>query len=301
MYWSWQPPDKWTVGHGIRLNRARISAMTIDAYNQSLARFDSAVCEAIAVSQATSGQRQAPNIAYATYVFTRMCGAGVCIMRAAPLSRWVASDFEDWQFAAVAGHARSILDGFLLFSYLIEPPVSDDELSARINVMHLNDCVRRIELFENLGDDNDIAGFHEQRSELRERLASNKFFSGLPASVQKNCLNGKFLMIHDRDTMLAKTGIQKAQFDALYILWSQHLHIFPLSFSRLEPNGRGTGLLNDTDMTYIASALDVCAGVLGAVTDQLVELFPYVAEVRKGVNSTFVPGPESNKPRRKAD
>lgn len=73
------------------------------------------------------------------------------MIRAAPLTRWVRAEFDDWRFGAVAGHARSLVDGFLLFDYLIEPPQSEAELKTRVNVMHLNDCTRRIELHTNLG------------------------------------------------------------------------------------------------------------------------------------------------------
>jgi hypothetical protein len=112
------------------------------AYNAALTKFDAAICEAIAVSQASSGRQPEANVGYASYVFTRMCGAGISFIRAAPLSRWIRADFHDWHFGGVAGHARSLLDGFLLFNYLIEPAKSEAELKARINVMHLNDSPR---------------------------------------------------------------------------------------------------------------------------------------------------------------
>lgn len=215
------------------------------------------------------------------------------------MSRWIRSDFVDWQFATVAGHARSILDGYLLFTYLIKSPESEAELKTRINVMHLNDCTRRIALHTNLGNLNEVKSFEEQRLELQERLKNNEYFSGLPASLQKQCLNGKFLMIDSRDELLAKVGLVKGHFDALYDLWSQHIHILPLSFYRIEPNGRGTGLENDSDRAYIAQALELCAAILVECTDRMVEQFPDTAVMRNGIKSTFSPGPTANRPRKK--
>jgi hypothetical protein len=268
------------------------------AYKAAIASFDAAICEAIAVSQASSGRQPAINVAYATYVFTRMCGAGMALIRAAPLSRWIRADFDDWQLGAVAGHARSLLDGFLLFNYLIDPVHCEAELKARINVMHLNDCTRRIELHTNLGNTQELDGFEVQRSELRERLIGNGYFKSLPMAVQKNCLNGRFLMIDSRDELLAKVGFEKGQFDALYDLWSQHIHILPLSFYRIEPNGRGTGLENNTDRSQIAQALRIGATILAKSTDRMVERFPDTEMVRKGNKSTFSPGPAQNLPRK---
>lgn len=266
------------------------------AYNAALTKFDAAICEAIAVSQASSGRQPEINIGYASYVFTRMCGAGIAFIRAAPLSRWIRADFDDRHFGGVAGHARSLLDGFLLFNYLIEPAKSEAELSARVNVMHLNDCSRRFELFKNLGMAEDLAGFEKQCEELRKRLDDNEYFKALPNAVQKNCLNGRFLMIDTRDEMLAKVGFAKGQFDALYDLWSQHVHILPISFYRIEPNGRGTGIENETDRGYIAQSLDIGASVLTDATDKMVGQFPDTAGVRRGTKSTFSPGPLENRP-----
>lgn len=265
-------------------------------YEQAIAEFDSAICEAIAVSQASSWRQPTMNVGYASHVFTRMCGAGVSFIRAAPKSRWVHADFDDWQLGAVAGHARSLLDGFLLFNYLIEPAKSDAEMGARINVMHLNDCTRRIERHTNLGLMQHLEDFEKQREELRKRLEDNEYFKSLPTGVQKNCLNGRFLMIDTRDEMLTKVGFEKGQFDALYDLWSQYVHVLPISFYDMEPNGRGTGVENDADRTYIAQALKIGAALLTQVTDKMVEQFPDTASVRKGTKSRFSPGPAQNLP-----
>jgi len=279
---------------------AKTTGVDRAGYKSALDKFDAALCEAIAVSQASSGRFPEVNISYASYVFTQMCGAGMSMIRAAPLTRWVRSDSDDWRFGAVAGHARSLVDGFLLYNYLVEPTASEAEMKARVNVMHLNDCTRRIELHTNLGFVDDLEGFEKQREELRGRLNGNEHFKTLPAPVQKNCLNGKFMMIDSRDEALAKVGFEKGQFDALYDLWSQHVHILPMSFYRIEANGRGTGLENDTDRSYTAQALEIGAAVLTESTDRMVEQFPDVAGVRQGAKSTFSPGPRENRPRKTA-
>lgn len=264
------------------------------AYQSVLDKLDAAVCDAIAVGQASANRMAAPNWGHATRVFARLCGAGMAMIRAAPLSRWVRSDFENWDFGAVAGHACSLLDGCLLFFYLVEPPKSDAELQVRIDVMDINDCSRRIELYKNLGCLADVAGFEKQRSELQQRLKSNEFFVTLPEPLQDQCLNGSVLMIDSRDEILTALGFPKNQFDALYGLWIQHLHTLPMSFYRMEPNGRGTGLENETDSAYIIQTFEVCAAFLSDATDRMVENFPDAADSRKGIESRFQPGPFSN-------
>lgn len=267
-------------------------------FDSNLAAFDAAVCEAIAVGQAIGCRMGEPNIAYSTHIFTRLCSHAVALVRAVPRSRWTRTDFEDWDFGCAAGHCRAILEGFLLFRYLIEEPDSDLEWSAKVNVMHLNDCTRRIKLMTNIGASEEVAGFTTRAEELRERLRKNSWFTDLSGSVQKRSLAGDNLMIPNRDEMLEKVGWDKKTFYFFWDLLSQYAHVLPISFYRIEANGRGTGIENDCDKCYIALAMQMSAGALVDATDLLVGIFPSTAEARKGTKSKFSAGPRANRPDR---
>lgn len=271
-------------------------ASSNEFYNANLKSFDFAACEAITVSQATSHQIAEPHIAYATHIFTRLCAHSTSIMRAVPRSRWVRADFDDWDFGCAAGHCRSIIEGSLLFRYLIEAPSSPMEWSAKLNVMHLNDCARRIKLMTNADAHDDVAGLCIQAEELRGRLRSNEWFANLEGATQRRCLAGDNLMIPARDEMLAKAGWDKKHFNFMWDILSQYAHALPISFYRMEPRGRGAGMENDADKCYLAVALQLSAEAMTDATDLLVEVFPHAAEVRKGIHSKFSPGPRSNRP-----
>lgn len=222
------------------------------------------------------------------------------MIRAAPLSRWISSESENWDFNCVAGHARAILEGCLLFNNLMKKPGSEDELKARINILHLNDCTRRIELMRDMEVADQVSGLEEQQRELQIRLQQNRYFQSLPTSTKTRCLQGKNLTIETRDQGLAEIGFSKGAFDSIFDLLSQHTHILPLSFYRMEPNGRGTGIENDTDRSYIAFSLGMCSELIKSATDKMVAQFPDIADVRMGVDSKFSPGPISNRPISKA-
>lgn len=283
------------------MNMTNTLSVDRSAYQAALDKLDTAVCDAIAVSQASANRIAAPNWSYATKVFARLCSVGMAMVRTAPLSRWVRSDFENWDFGAVAGHACGLLDGCLLFYYLIKTHESDAELQVRIDVMNINDCSKRIELHKNLGNLSDAADFEVQKIELQNRLKSNEYFATLPNNLQEKCLNGSLLMIDSRDEIFAALLLPKNQIDALYDLWIQHLHILPMSFYRMEPNGRGTGLENDTDTNYITQAFEVSAALLSTATDYMVEQFPNAIDSRKGIESIFQPGPAKNCPKNRSE
>lgn len=266
---------------------------TREDYLESLAVLDIAVCEALAVGQAQAGRRSAPCVGYATYIFARLCSYGVAAIRAVPLSRWVKSDHQDWSFNVLACHARALLEGHLYFHYFIQP--TDDNLEegrARVTLLQLNDCCSRLKMFSVQPEHRLV--FEQQAEELRQRLRSIPFFQQMSKPAQESCLAGKKAWFLDRTQLVELVGMEKAAFDIAWDLFSQHAHIHPMSFYRMEANGRGTGLECDPDRAYLAFAMLLSAEILTAATDRLVEVFPDVAEARKGIGSKFSPGPKSN-------
>lgn len=262
-------------------------------YQEALHVFDEALCEATAIGQAQAGRMADPCVGYASYVFSRMCAHGTAIIRAIPLSRWIESDHEQWGFHAVACHARALLEGNLYFHYLMSPV--DDQLEegrARVTLLQLNDCCSRIKMFAD--NQKQLQGFQTQRDELVVRLKTIPFFQQLAPPVQAQCLSGKKAWFMDRAQLVEMVGMNKVQFDVIWDLWSQHSHIHPMSFYRMEANGRGSGLENDTDRSYLTTAMLICGGILEAATERMVDVFPDVAEVRQGVDSKFSPGPKAN-------
>ena len=266
------------------------------AYMEALSAFDATVCEACAVSQAIGRRNAAPHAGYAAIFFVRVCGHAISMVRALPHTRWVKSDFDHWDFSAIAGHARAIAEGHLTFMYLAESPESQEQWSAKLNVMHLSDCARRITMFRNLDDEEQANGFEAQQVELQERLNKNAYFLSLPEPVRKQCLNGKFLTIVNRDELIKSVGWNTKQFNVYFDLLSQHTHILTMSFYRMEPDGRGTGVENEADRGYMTAAMLFCTEAIQKEIDRLVELFPDAASARAGIDSKFSPGPAANLP-----
>lgn len=264
-------------------------------YQAALECLDEAVCEAVAVGQAQAGRMAGPCVGYATYVFARMCAHGTAAIRAVPLSRWIESDHEEWGFHVLACHARALLEGNLYFHYLMSPTNEDlEESRARITLLQLNDCSSRLKMFADNPEQR--KGFERQRDELVARLKTIPFFQQLAQPIKAQCLSGKKAWFMDRAQLVEMVGMEKGQFDVIWDLWSQHSHIHPMSFYRMEANGRGSGLDNDTDRTYLTTSMLISAGILEGATDKMVEVFPDVADMRQGLDSRFSPGPKSNRP-----
>lgn len=266
-------------------------------YRKRLLALDAAVCEAIAVSQACAERFEAPAIGCSTHVFSRICAHAQAMMCALPKSRWVKREFDIWDVSTVASHARSILEGYLLFRYLADAPDDLDTQRAYVQVMHLYDCMKRIKILPHIISDEDIAGFQEQAKEITERLEGIEYFSNLDPKLKKELLTGKWLMITPQKDLIANLGINQADFDFFWNYLSQYTHVLSFTFYRIEPNGRGSGLENGFDRDSLCMVMDFCSSLLIAAVDRLVELFPDSADTRKGLESKFSPGPSKNLPR----
>ncbi len=278
-------------------NRAERRPYNLNEYKERLKAFDAAVCEAIAVSQASANKIEKPAVGYSTHVFARICAHAQALVIAAPKSRWVERSFEIWDASSVAPHARSILEGYLLFRYLADAPDDLDVQRAFVQVMHLYDCKKRISILPHILPTEDILGFKEQAKEISERLLNNRYFSGLDPSLQKRLLTGQWLMITSRHDLISDIGLDQEVFNFFWNYLSQYTHVLSFTFYRIEPNGRGTGLQNDFDRGALCVILEFCTDLLIAAVDRICELFPEAAESRRGIDSKFAPGPRRNLPK----
>lgn len=266
-------------------------------YRKLLSDFDATVCEAIAVSQAVPDRLETRTRGFSTHVFTRICGHATSFMFAAPLSRWSRKEFEHWDVSSVAPHARAILEGYLLFSYLSNAPDDDDAQKVYADVMLMHDCQKRISILPFMLDEEAIGSLKAVAEDLQKRLLASPYFSTLPAATQKDLLKGKRLTIPTRETLLAEMEFEKSEFDFYWNYLSQYTHVLSFTFFRLERNGKGTGLENSFDREAICFVLEFATSVLRFAVDRFVELFPETASQRNGLDSKFYPGPQRNVPK----
>jgi hypothetical protein len=269
--------------------------LSIDDYYPALSSFDKAVCEACAVSNFTANRYVKHYKGQSSYVFTRLCSYSSALISALPKSRWAKRDYESWEFGNIAAHVRAVMEGYLLFSYLSETPQSEQEWYVKLNIMHLNDCTRRVRLHKNIRNEEGESSFQTHEGEIKQRLRDTEYFCKLPIKLQKALLSGKALMIPSRDELLTKLEIDTGWFNAFYDLLSNYTHILPMSYYRMESNGRGTGVFNQVDLGYIKTSLECCTEWLTSSTNRMVELFPDSKTVRRGKKSKFPTGPKENR------
>lgn len=268
-------------------------------YRERLSMFDAVVCEAVAVNQASAGRKELPTVGLSTHVFARMCSHAQALICAAPKSRWLRREYEMWDISHIAPHARSIMEGYLLFRYLTDAPQDDDSQRIYTQTMHLYDCTKRKELLKGIVPDEEIDQFEEQSIIIKSRIESTAYFKSMAPQERGRILSGQHMMVYDKQSILARLGFEKDKFNMQYNYLSQYTHMLSFTFYRIEPNGRGTGLLNAFDIAAIGTALEISTSFLREAVIKTVELFPDVENVRQGIDSKFSPGPHRNLPKHK--
>ncbi len=90
-------------------------------------------------------------------------------------------------------------------------------------------------------------------------------------------------------------GKDPKSFKVMFDFLSHYTHILPMSYYKMEPNGRGTGCFNKFDFGYIIMGMLLCTESLIKCTERLVDIFPDVKRLRKGTKSKFTLGPKPTK------
>jgi hypothetical protein len=245
-------------------------------YFERVDALDNVVRHCIAVSRACAGI-PAPTGAhyYASVLFTALCTRGVTLAMLAPHSNWAKKEFEHWDYGSAAGIVRSILEIRIALFYLCSEKVSDEEWQCRWNIFNLHDCTSRILLFKEIPDAEDqIAGFEEQRNELKARLEGNPHFNALTPGERKKFLNGQSAYMQPLEAIAERAGVELQTFRMVYRLFSSQVHGLPMAYYRMGEQDRGRGVYSSSEEGFTTLCLSFAISLLVASRDEMQELFP---------------------------
>lgn len=249
-------------------------AVAPSEYLERLEQYSDVVAHCLEISRQYGGYA-APTSqhAWASILFTALCTRAVSLAFLAPYSKWAKRDFEHWDFASVANVARTIMEIRLNFFYLCIEKCSCEEWECRWNMFNLHDCRSRKELLNAIpNNQEDIAGFDEQITELINRLRNNAFFTQLPKSLQNKVINGGKAHLSTLEEIAVRAGIELDHFRMFWKLMSSHVHSLPMSFYRMANNERGSGIQTEVEEGYTIILLSFCMTLLTISRDEYIEL-----------------------------
>jgi hypothetical protein len=200
-----------------------------EVFKKEKKRFVAAVSIAIAVSKAAAGRNPGENIVMASFVFTRMCVTADTLRYV--LQRDIGNSKEltlDHYSAGVL--ARNIIESALMFHYLSEDGVSDEEWELRRAVLNLHDATLKVRLFKGLGGEDRHKKWKEEMEGIRNSMREHPAFKALNEDRQRRLLSGQELYIKGFRSNLRLADFDDGYFDGLYAYLSSQVHISPSSF-----------------------------------------------------------------------
>jgi hypothetical protein len=166
-----------------------------------------------------------------------------------------------------------------VFFYIGIEDTTDDEWQTRLRVIYLNDCLTRLEMFREFGNDDQVRAYQESAAELRKRIETNNFFMGLPEPLQDDVLSGKRWGILSQDEILERMKIVDRHTRGYLCLLRSHAHSQPAGFVRMYDQDTGRGVENEVEKGQMASAMEFCAGLLEDSTEHMRRAFSAIVIV----------------------
>jgi hypothetical protein len=227
---------------------------------------------AVEISLSVAGRRVDQRLAWATWIFARLCATGHSLRR---LLEPVTSDYGiTIDHASIGNLARNIIEASILISYVTQDGVSDEEWSCRKLAFHLHDCTARVCLFKGLGANDEYEKHKAMLEELRTRLSKDSYFNQLESDVQEKLRAGTVIYLHGLRSAAHVAGWNKDHFDAIYGYLSAQPHSTPMSFYRMDERGMDNKTIAPYQFAFVGFALENAHQSIRHATQRIPELFP---------------------------
>jgi hypothetical protein len=196
-------------------------------------RFSASTERAKVVSKAGAGRQGDMPTVMSSYVFTRLCVGAETLRYLLERTIGNSSDLTLDHYS-ISVLARNVVEGALMFFYLSEDGVTDDEWALRGRVLDLHDAVLKLRLFKSINATAEYEAFKQDTDWLRGQMRQLPAFQKLELQRQEKLLSGQELYVGGLRSTLRLAGFTSEYFDGMYAYLSQHVHISSSSFYRTD-------------------------------------------------------------------
>jgi hypothetical protein len=229
-------------------------------------------------------QNVEPRRAWANLLFFRLCMVGntlltLCIPEI--LNRKGGStDISVLDHSSIATLARNLLETWMMFSYVSEPTISEEEWLRRRAVLELHDVTARYRVLKAIGDrqTKEAQLFRDKMSTLRKTIASDPIFQSLDTKSKDDIREGRSPFIYGRNAVVREAGWDVDHFTAMYAALSSHAHCGSASFYRaaLHPDEPAPGIASDYQYMVSGLAFEYATEPLGFACERMFHLYPKI-------------------------
>lgn len=249
-------------------------------FRECFAELSRESAKAAALSNKVAGRTVPPRYGWATWIHSRI---SIQVLSIQALTKFYIMERQHStvDHASVVSLSRSILEGHILLSYLLEKDITEEQWQLRKWTMDIHDCVTRMRFLKGIertepdsSGDKDSREDEERRKTLdwlRERIQSHPQFGSLGEKIGDEILKGQRIYIYGFRRAAENAGWDKTQWDSVYSYLSTQAHHSPVSFYRLSEAGADNLSIVPYQWGLIGTAADLARRSLAAANRSLEE------------------------------
>jgi hypothetical protein len=184
------------------------------------------------------------------------------------------SDMSVLDHSSIATLARNLLEASVMFAYVSDHAISENEWLLRREVLELHKATTDYLVSKNLGDI-DAAECKEKMTSLKNAIASDGLFKSLkPTELQEQILRGQQQYIHGLRGAVKEAGWDVDEFNGIWAMLSSFAHSSPISFPVGNSKDPLVGVAPELQYQLVGLALQYVTGWLGLACERMFCIFP---------------------------
>ncbi len=206
-------------------------------YLEDLKKFDMLCKAATKLSIDTHGRKvDSWREEYGSRIFGKIVATAIAILKLLPESQLfnLIGNFKIWDISSISVLARSLLETYNIFYYLIIQEIENDELEFRFIVWNLHSQVERLKMLDLIKSKHpEIEMIKNDIQKWKYKLENNSFYQALTNDQKKDFRKGKKGIFLTNTQISEKAGIDPDYYKSTYKSLSSYVHTFPFSISQI--------------------------------------------------------------------
>lgn len=210
---------------------------------------------------------------YGSHIFGKICVTAIAILKLLPKSAFyvAVNNMEIWDISSVCTLARSLIDTYNAFHYLIIEEVDKHKLEFRFTLWRLHSECERLEMLELIRSKSSrLDEIRKNIEGLRRELKSNKFYKSLDSKTQKKFSSGEKGIFLTNSQISKNAGINPTYYKAVYKYLSNYVHTYPFSVSQIASFKAG----DPESLGLLKTVVGYCTGYLCLAVRDFIKLVP---------------------------
>ncbi|UVO32262.1 hypothetical protein [Bradyrhizobium arachidis] len=260
----------------------------VDDYLAALQKFREYYDFLVKVHDAARKQTVEPRRGWANVLLFRLTVAATSILKLTSPSEETEKEAGiEWfvlDHPSIAVIGRMIVDAAILFGYISDLHIANDEWELRMHILELHDITSRGRISGHLdkmklGDEDGLENEkrQERKRTLRKLISESPQFKALDQERQKKIVDGSEVYLRGLRAAVREMGQDVNHFDAIWANTSNFVHTHPASHSRSEAlfvDQAANTLDLKNQFLQMDVVLDYCAGWLKFVVERTFLLYP---------------------------